>query len=59
MEAEFNGERVGSMEAFGKVGFSELVRLPDYVQDMHCQQHDYVLMGRDLIPDEDLIGAGD
>lgn len=59
LEAEFNGERVGSMEAFGKVGFSELVRLPDYVQDMHCQQHDYVLMGRDLIPDEDLIGAGD
>ena len=35
LEAEFNGERTRSIEAFGKVGFRELVRLPEYVQDMH------------------------
>ena len=59
LEAEFNGERKLGMEAFGKVGFSELVRLSNYVQDMHANSHDYVLMGMNLIPDDDLLGAGD
>jgi GNAT superfamily N-acetyltransferase len=59
LEAEFNGERKAGMKAFGKVGFTELVRLPDYVQDMHRNNHDYVLMGMDLIADEELLGAGD
>ena len=59
LEAEFNGERKNSIEAFGKVGFSELVRLDDYVQDMHGDYHDYVLMGMDLVPDDELLGAGD
>ena len=59
LEAEFNGERSRSIETFGKVGFRELVRLPNYVQDIHGKEHDYILMGMNLVPDYDLLGAGD
>ena len=56
---QFNGERTRSIEAFGKVGFRELVRLPGYVQDMHGKNHDYILMGMNLVPAYELLGAGD
>ena len=47
------------MDALAKAGFSELVRLPMYVQDMQQAYHDYVLMGMNLAPNQDLLSAGD
>ncbi len=59
LEAEFNGERRNTIESFGKCGFVELVRLPDYLRDMQSQPHDYVLMGLDLSVDFENTGGGD
>ena len=59
LEAEFNGERKNTIASFGKCGFVELVRLPDYLQDMEAQPHDYVLMGLNLMTDIEYTGAGD
>jgi len=59
LEAEFNGERKNTIGSFGKCGFVELVRLPDYLQDMQAQPHDYVLMGLGLGVEYEYAGAGD
>jgi GNAT superfamily N-acetyltransferase len=59
LEAEFNGERKNTILSFGKCGFSELVRLTDYLQDMEAQPHDYVLMGLDLSVAYENAGTGD
>jgi len=59
LESEFNGERRRGIKALATFGFEELVRLPGYVQDMHADYHDYVLMGLNLVPEEDNLGAGD
>lgn len=59
LEAEFNGERRTAIAALVSFGFEELVRLPEYVQDMHADYHDYVLMGLRLLPDEENLGVGD
>ena len=58
LEAEFIGRQEGAMKVFGLLGFSELVRLPDYVKDMQAITHDYVLMGLDLLTDEEYAGMG-
>lgn len=58
LEAEFIGRQEGAMKVFGLIGFSELVRLPDYVKDMQAITHDYVLMGLDLVTDEEYAGMG-
>ncbi len=57
LEAEFNGERDIAIREFANIGFSELVRLPDYVRDIHRKDHDYVLMGMDIATDEDYAPA--
>src|SRR5207249_2253509 len=44
VEAEFIGEQSAAMKVFAFVGFSTLMRLPDYVKDMQAVSHDYVLM---------------
>jgi GNAT superfamily N-acetyltransferase len=59
VEAEFNGERKNTILSFEKCGFTELVRLPDYLQDMEAQAHDYVLLGLDLGVDYEYAGTGD
>jgi L-amino acid N-acyltransferase YncA len=59
LEAEFNGERKNTIASFGKCGFVELVRLPEYLQDMQAQPHDYVLLGMNLMTDLEYTGAGD
>jgi len=59
LESEFNGERRTAVTALATFGFEELVRLPGYVQDMNAHEHDYILMGLKLIPDEDNLGSGD
>jgi len=58
VEAEFIGKQEGAMKMFALLGFSELVRLPDYVKDMQAISHDYILMGLDLVTDEEYAGMG-
>lgn len=59
LDSELNGERETAIESLGSVGFSELVRLPDYIRDMKARPHDYVLMGKNLVPDYENLGTGD
>jgi GNAT superfamily N-acetyltransferase len=58
LEAEFLGEQKAALRVFGELGFVELLRLPDYVKDMQAISHDYVLMGRELLTDEEYAGMG-
>lgn len=58
VEAEFIGEQEGAMKVFALLSFRVLTRLPDYVKDMQGVTHDYVLMGVDLITDEEYAGVG-
>ena len=58
VEAEFIGRQEGGIKMFSLLGFSPLVRLPDYVKDMQSISHDYILMGLDLVTDEEYAGMG-
>jgi GNAT superfamily N-acetyltransferase len=58
VEAEFIEEQEAAMKVFSVLGFSTLVRLPDYVRDMEANSHDYILMGLDLKTDEEYAGMG-
>ena len=58
LEAEFIGKQEGAMRMFSLLGFSKLVQLPDYVKDMQSISHDYVLMGLELMTDEEYAGMG-
>ena len=58
LEAEFLGEQEAARRVFAEVGFSDLLVLPDYVKDMQAVSHDYVLMGRHIITDEEYAGMG-
>ncbi len=58
VEAEFIGEQEAAIKMFALLGFSNLVRLPDYVKDMQAITHDYILMGLDLKTDEEYAGVG-
>jgi N-acetylglutamate synthase-like GNAT family acetyltransferase len=58
VEAEFVGEQEAAIKMFALLGFSNLVRLEDYVKDMQANTHDYVLMGLDLRVDEEYAGVG-
>lgn len=58
VEAEFIGEQEAAIKMFALMGFSTLARLPDYVKDMQAVSHDYVLMGLDLLTDEEYAGMG-
>jgi putative acetyltransferase len=57
VEAEFIGEQEAAVKMFAMLGFSNLVRLENYVKDMQAISHDYVLMGVDLKVDEDYAGG--
>ena len=56
VEAEFIGEQDAAIKMFALLGFSNLMRLEDYVKDMQAITHDYVLMGVDLKTDEEYAG---
>ena len=56
VEAEFIGEQEAAIRMFAMLGFSNLVRLEDYVKDMQAITHDYVLMGVQLKTDEEYAG---
>jgi ribosomal protein S18 acetylase RimI-like enzyme len=58
LEAELNGDRKVAIRALMQLGFRELVRLRDYLRDMKYRPLDYVLMGIDLITDEEYASAG-
>jgi len=58
VEAEFIGGQEPAMKVFALLGFSQLLRLPNYVKDMQAVTHDYVLMGLDLRTDEEYAGVG-
>lgn len=58
VEAEFIGEQEHAMKIFGLLGFTNLVRLPEYVKDMEGGVHDYILMGFVLKTDEEYAGMG-
>ena len=57
VEAEFIGEQATAMKMFAMLGFSQLMRLDDYVKDMQAISHDYILMGLDLRTDEEYVSA--
>jgi len=42
---------------FAMLGFSQLLRLEDYVKDMQAITHDYILMGLELKTDEEYASA--
>jgi L-amino acid N-acyltransferase YncA len=58
VEAEFIGEQEAAIKMFAMLGFSNLLRLEDYVKDMQAVSHDYILMGRNLRVDEEYAGVG-
>src|SRR5882724_11054744 len=58
VEAEFIGGQEAAIKMFAMLGFSNLLRLEDYVKDMQALSHDYVLMGLDLKTDEEYAGMG-
>lgn len=58
IEAEFIGEQEAAIKMFALLGFSNLLRLDDYVKDMQAISHDYVLMGANLKVDEEYAGMG-
>lgn len=57
VEAEFIGEQKAAVHMFAMLGFSQLMRLEDYVKDMQAISHDYILMGLDLKTDEEYASA--
>ena len=58
VEAEFIGGQDAAIKMFAMLGFSNLLRLENYVKDMQAIAHDYVLMGLDLKTDEEYAGVG-
>jgi GNAT superfamily N-acetyltransferase len=58
VEAEFIGGQEAAIKMFAMLGFSNLLRLENYVKDMQAISHDYVLMGLDLTTDEEYAGVG-
>lgn len=58
IEAEFFAEQEAALKMFAMLGFHEIVRLPDYVQDMQAVTHDYILMTLELKTDEEYAGMG-
>jgi GNAT superfamily N-acetyltransferase len=57
VEAAFIAEQEAAVKMFALLGFSQLVRLDDYVKDMQAITHDYILMGLDLKTDEEYASA--
>ena len=57
LEAEFLGDQRAARRVFEERGFNQFLYLQDYVKDMQAISHDYVLMGRHLITDEEYTGA--
>jgi L-amino acid N-acyltransferase YncA len=59
LEAEFNSERNASIQCFESAGFSELLRMNNYLRDMAGNFHDWVLLGMTIRTSSEFTGAGD
>lgn len=59
LETEFNGERDAAIQCFQIAGFTEMLRMSNYLKDMKGGRHDWVLLGMKLRPSADLTSAGD
>ena len=57
VEAEFIGEQEAAIKMFAMLGFTNMLRLEEYVKDMQAIAHDYVLMGVNLKTDEEYTSA--
>jgi hypothetical protein len=57
VEAEFIGGQEAAIHMFAMLGFTEYLRLENYVKDMTAIQHDYIFMGLDLVTDEEYTSA--
>ena len=58
LEVELTGERKIAILGLEQLGFTQYLRLPDYVLDMKAVTHDYLLMGMELKVDEEYAGIG-
>jgi GNAT superfamily N-acetyltransferase len=58
LETELCDEQKPAIRLFGLLGFSHVLRLPDYVKDMQTAMHDYILMHMQLITEEEYAGMG-
>jgi len=58
VEAEFIGKQDAAIRMFSIIGFTPIVNLPNYVRDMNCNKHDYVLMNMELKTPEEYAGVG-
>ena len=58
VEAEFIGEQAAAIKMFALLGFSQLLRLENHVNDMQAVSHDYLLMELGLKTDEEYAGVG-
>jgi GNAT superfamily N-acetyltransferase len=58
LESEFNGGRKVAIRALMQLGFREIARVRDHLRDMQYRPHDWVLLGTDLITDEEYTSAG-
>ncbi len=58
LEAEFLGSQKAARYVFAEAGFHDMLVVPDYVKDMQAISHDYVLMGRNILTDEEYAGMG-
>lgn len=58
LEAELFDKQEPAMRMFGLLGFSNVLRVPDYVKDMQAGVHDYILMNMKLITEEEYAGMG-
>ncbi len=58
VEAEFIGDQEAAIKMFALLGFSNLVRLENYVKEMQAIDHDYILRGLELKTDEEYAGVG-
>jgi len=57
LEAEFLGNQKAARRVFEERGFNQYLYLQDYVKDMQALSHDYVLMGRHIVTDEEYTSA--
>lgn len=57
VEAELNGERTAAIKGLQQLGFHQFLRLPDYLLDMQGEPHDYVVLGMDIVTDEEYAGS--
>ena len=58
VEAEFIGDQAAARKLYARLGFDELLVLPEYVKDMQALPHDYVLMGKVIKTEEEFAGEG-